>query len=239
MAKYLNQYVIENIVGHDFYTDDFYCYMLIDPSTSQPFYIGKGKRDRFKKHVYPCNARNNTYKLRKLSKTMKESGHYIARIVYTTPDEDQAYQYEQYLISQHPHLTNIAVGGPWCPSKPTRKVVQYNLYGEVITVHDSYLKAADAIEGDENTAKQILECCRGATPTCGDYYWSYEGEGIKRVRTKIRPIRQFTTEGTFITRYVSLAEAGRCLNIDGRDIACAIRRNGTCAGFKWEYIELG
>lgn len=229
--------VLDNIVSHDLSSDNYYCYVLVNPKDERVFYVGKGKRKRYADHVYPYISKNK-HKNSTVRNILKESGHYIARIVYTTPDEDQAYQYEQYLISQHPHLTNIAVGGPWCPSKPTRKVVQYNLYGEVITVHDSYLKAADAIEGDENTAKQILECCRGATPTCGDYYWSYEGEGIKRVRTKIRPIRQFTTEGTFITRYVSLAEAGRCLNIDGRDIACAIRRNGTCAGFKWEYITV-
>lgn len=230
--------ILENVVDHDLSSDNYYCYILINPKDGRAFYVGKGKRKRYADHVYPYISKNKhkNYTIRNI---LEESGHYIARIVYTTPDEDQAYQYEQYLISQHPHLTNIAVGGPWCPSKPTRKVVQYNLYGEVITVHDSYLKAADAIEGDENTAKQILECCRGATPTCGDCYWSYEGESIKRVRTKIRPIRQFTTEGTFITRYVSLAEAGRCLGIDGCDIACAIRRNGTCAGFKWEYIELG
>lgn len=237
--RYPNNFIVENTVFHDFESDMFYCYMLVDPQTSQPFYIGKGKRYRFKMHVYPCHTRNNSHKHRKLTKIVKESGHYIARIVYTTPDEGQAYQYEQYLISQYPHLTNIAAGGPRCPSKPTRKVVQYNLYGEVVAVHDSYLKANDAINGDENTAKQILECCRGATPTCAEYYWSYEGESIKRVRTKIRPVKQFTVNGTFITRYVSLAEAGRCLGIDGRDIACAIRRNGTCAGFKWEYIELG
>lgn len=235
---YTNNFILENIVSHDFNSDTFYCYMLIDPTTSEPFYVGKGKRYRFKMHVYPCHTRNNTHKHRKIQKTMRESGHYIARIVFTTPDENQAYQYEQYLISQYPHLTNVAVGGPWYPSKPTRKVVQYNLYGEVVATHDSYLKAADAVDGDDNTAKQILECCRGATPTCADYYWSYEGEKIIRVRTKIRPIRQLTIDGNIITRYVSLAEAGRCLNIDGRDIARAIRRNGTCAGFKWEYIEV-
>jgi len=229
--------VLDNVVDHDLSSDNYYCYILVDPKDGRVFYVGKGKRKRYADHVYPYISKNKhkNYTVRNI---LLESGHYIARIVYTTPDEDQAYQYEQHLISQHPQLTNVAVGGPWCPSKPTRKVMQYNLYGEVVAVHDSYLKASDAVDGDDNTSKQILECCRGATPTCADFYWSYEGEKIKRVRTKIRPVKQLTIDGVFITRYVSLADAGRCLNIDGRDVACAIRRDGTCAGFKWEYIDV-
>jgi hypothetical protein len=233
---------IINSVNHDFKTDNYYCYELIDPSNNEVFYVGKGKHYRFRDHLYPYSS-NNKHKNNKIKKILEENTYIIARIIFSCISEQQAYNYEQTTISNYNNLTNLTVGGSNAPQKPCRSVNQYNLFGELIRTFTSYHAAAASFSSNSNLTipSQILECCRGATPTCKNYYWSWaDVNKILRPRTKILPVSQWSLQGEYINRFTSAAEAGRALAIDGRDILTSIRRGPNCTsnGFIWRYLKI-
>lgn len=226
--------LLENLTGHDITSDQYYCYLLLDPTDRRVFYVGKGKRRRFRDHVYTYNSKNQ-HKINTVQNIIKNHGFYIVQIVYSAKDEEDAYRFEKHLVLQYPNLTNKTEGGDGAPSKPCRPVKQYNLYGEYIQTFASYYDAAVSVSKETSVPSQILECCRGATATCCDFYWSWADSKILKPRTKILPVIQSALDGTYITRFVSAAEAGRVLNCDGRDILVSIRKGGTSQGFRWSF----
>ena len=147
----------------------------------------------------------------------------------------KAYEFEEHLIKQYKNLTNKTNGGNYPPSKPCRKVKQYNLFGEYIKTFNSYMEAGESLNAEQSMQKQILECCRGVVCTALNYYWSWEDSYILKPRTKILPIKQLSKSGIFISRYTSASEAGNIVSGDGRDILKSIRRNGTAFGYVWEF----
>lgn len=235
---------IINTANHDFKTSNYYCYVLKDPENNQPFYVGKGKRDRVFHHQYSCTHGNNEHKRNKINKILDVSGYYLAEIVFTTSSEVVALQREIELISSigRVNLVNATDGGE-LPSFITEKtpVKQYNLYGEYIQTFDSYMDAAASFDGSRITEGMILECCRGAIATARDYYWTYEGNPILRPRTKIQPVAQFYANNEYITRYHSASDA--CQALKGKinmsaDIRRAAKNDKTCCGFRWRFINV-
>jgi hypothetical protein len=89
------------------FTDDkgisckHYVYSLIDPDTSEPFYIGKGKEKRVWQHF--TEARNSEKKSDKVERirTLLDNGHAvndIARIMAYVESDDVAFKLESLLI---------------------------------------------------------------------------------------------------------------------------------------------
>ena len=231
---------VENLINHDLKSSKFYVYELVDPSTNSVFYIGKGHHYRFRDHLYLYSS-NNKHKNNTVAKILKESGYYTARIIYSAKDEEDAYRFEMHQIEQYTQLTNKTKGGSHPESRPSRKIIQWNLFGQQVNIYNSYHEAATAIDPTNaiNIAKQILECCRGVICTCGNFYWSYEGSPILKPRTKILPVEQYTSNGQFVTRYSSAAEVGKVLGYtDGGAIGTAIRRGGSYKGYVWKYIQI-
>ena len=235
----MSKVIIENICNHNFSTDDFYCYMLLDPKDRSVFYIGKGRHRRIDSHQFPSTSKNH-HKNHKIAKVVAESGFYIAQIVFTTNIEQQAYDHEEYLIDIYGlnNLTNIAPGGHAAPVPTSRRIVQYNLFGEVIATHSSYITAATSVSTNSSVPAQILECCRGAVATCYGFYWSYEGSCILRPKLKSRPIAQYGLQDNLVNRFISAADAGRAINQDGIDVIRSIKRGGTCGGYRWKFIDI-
>ena len=98
--------IIENTIKHDFYSNNFYCYLLKDPKTKEVFYIGKGKHQRIIQHKYEYTS-NNHHKNSTVKNILNESGAYIAEIVYSTQDEFEAYVVEDKLIDKYSKIYNI------------------------------------------------------------------------------------------------------------------------------------
>ena len=93
----------------------YYVYLLIDPTTNQPFYVGKGKDERVFNHL-KCALEFETVsdkydKIREINNENKTVGHIIVRHGLT---EKEAYEIEASLIDVFDFLksglTNI-VGG--------------------------------------------------------------------------------------------------------------------------------
>ena len=240
---------IVNTVGHEFISNNYYCYILIDPSNNKPFYVGKGKGNRVFYHKY-TSISTNKHKNNTITRIFSHHPYYVADIVFTTPSEEAAYIKEKQLIDTIGinNLTNLTDGGSAPPKKSIRKILQYDLFGEYIQKHDSYIDAAISVitgEVDINnlrvTEGMILECCRGAIATARDYYWTYEGNPILRPRTKIQPVAQFHANNEYITRYHSASDA--CQALRGKinmsaDIRRAAKKDKTCWGFKWRFINV-
>jgi hypothetical protein len=235
--------ILENTINHDFNSGNYYCYLLKDPRNKNIFYVGKGRNARIVYHKYEYTS-NNHHKNSTIKNILNDSGAFIAEIIYTTSSEKEAYEVEEKLIKKYKeqyNLTNLEETRGSSIQKPARAIHQYNLFGEYIKTFPSYWEAGKSLDMnvlEHKTGTQIMECCRGAVATCGGYYWSYYDQPIFRYRTKTRPIVQCTLGGKFVNRYVSAEEAALALpNGNRHDILKAIKRNGTCKGFKWKYWE--
>lgn len=114
----------------------WYVYLLCDPDTDLPFYVGKGKGDRAFNHEKSVNSPNETNEAKKqvIRSILARSKHVLVKKVAYFDHEHEAYRYELDLIKQYrEHLTNIRPGGPVSRS------------GNPYTVHPGILQSEDEI----------------------------------------------------------------------------------------------
>lgn len=104
--------------------DDFYVYVYLDPRKPgeyvfdylkfdyEPFYVGKGKGNRFKAHFYECHNFNN-YKWNKIQKIKNLKLNPIIVKVFENLTEQDAFLKEIEIISKirRKILTNMSNGG--------------------------------------------------------------------------------------------------------------------------------
>lgn len=85
-------------------------------------------------------------------------------------------------------------------------------------------------ETKDNNCVENLEWCTV------QYNTNY-GAGIeRRVKKQGHPVAQYTLDGVLVDTYESLSDAGRTVGRKYNHILRSIQRNGTCGGFRWEYI---
>lgn len=109
----------------------FYVYELWGLQDTHPFYVGKGKEDRYKDHIKRSflNRDNNIVKVRKIHKLIKQDGYIKAKIVFNSNDENETNLHEIKLITTYGKLidktgilTNIMNGGDGGPTIQGRKM---------------------------------------------------------------------------------------------------------------------
>jgi hypothetical protein len=79
----------------------FYVYLLIDPKTNLPFYVGKGKGDRAKVHFRPSNLKQNTLKNNKIKSMLSENVEPIIQIIARNLTEQEAWSLEVSTIKKY------------------------------------------------------------------------------------------------------------------------------------------
>ncbi len=90
----------------------YYVYLLIDPTTNQPFYCGKGTRDRWKSHFgyWSGNGKNNPCENKIKSLRAKGIEPTVQFLVENIKDEQEAYQIEEnYIRENYDRLVNIKI----------------------------------------------------------------------------------------------------------------------------------
>lgn len=97
----------------------FYTYILSDPRNGLPFYVGKGKGDRYAHHLSEAlSYRNNSHKCNVIRKILSSGLEPITNIVESGISESAAFEFEEFLIQEigrsdlgRGSLTNKTNGG--------------------------------------------------------------------------------------------------------------------------------
>lgn len=90
----------------------FYVYVLTR-SNNAPFYVGKGKDNRVFRHEIEARNGCKCHKCRVIRKIWRQGGEVQRYVVFTTVNEEDAYQYEAEMIEMigRKNLTNLIDGG--------------------------------------------------------------------------------------------------------------------------------
>lgn len=241
----------------------FYTYILIDPRTGQPFYVGKGKYRRMYDHWKHRNAK--CCKNERLKQILNEIHAAGLKPTYIKALEDvsesQALAKEVELVLLHGRidiktgsLCNLTNGGApgattWSPETRERKrqielakekgrpVNQYTMNGEFITRFTSSKVASECVPGANRS--YITQVCKGKRKTAGGFMWTYEGEPAPTyTHAYHKAVEQRTKAGELINTYVSLTDAAKAVGVDVRLISHACTgRAKTCKGFVWRYNQ--
>ena len=110
---------------------DFYVYIYYDPRNNKPFYVGKGKGDRYKEHL---KSTAHTFFIRTINKIRREGFEPIITIYDDGLNEEEAFSIEKDLIQKYGRrdlglgfLCNLTNGGEgvsgasWKLSEETKK----------------------------------------------------------------------------------------------------------------------
>ena len=166
--------------------NEYYTYLYLDPRKSgefiydeftfnyEPFYVGKGKDDRLKKHL-GCYD-NNNLKNNKIKKIIKGGLSPIIIKVYENLSEKIAIEKEIYLIDKIGRsdkligpLTNLTDGGEGVSGykfsqefidKYKRSVIKYDKLGNILGKYESI---DDASLENNVSRTSIIKCCNGST----------------------------------------------------------------------------
>ena len=143
----------------------FYVYLLVDPETNLPFYVGKGKGDRAKSHFRPSSLKENTLKATKIKSIFSKNLEPEIMFICENLTEDQALKLEIAKIAEYGRkdlgtgiLCNHTDGGegpsnriPWNKGK---KFSDESRKKMSVSWHLSSLSKKAAIENSKKAAKK-------------------------------------------------------------------------------------
>lgn len=98
----------------------YYVYIYKDPETNLPFYVGKGKKNRYRNHLFETVEKSeNKHKTRKIKKIQDAGLTPVIDFYIKGVDEKTAFQIEELLIKQYGRiglddngiLTNKCISG--------------------------------------------------------------------------------------------------------------------------------
>lgn len=131
--------------------------------------------------------------------------------------------------------------------KLSKKVVQYDLNGNMVAEYSSIIEASIINNLSKNA---VGNCVRGYTLTTNGYFWRYaddkfdisqinKNQIIRSIKTCNKPkkVIKMTTEGVVVDEYISIEEAKRITGI--YHIGEVLRGNRkTAGGFIWRYANV-
>ena len=230
----------------------YYVYVLIDPRTNVPFYVGKGNKDRVNRHYYNWSSvdKSNPHKANKIKKLKSLGYQPTYEIIFEHFNEELVFAKERELIAKWGRccfdkqgvLTNINPGGEG-NTGGQRAVKQYNLFGEYIQTFSSCLEAAQSL-GKKNSSS-IVECCKKKSnhKAAFGYFWCYNEEDLDLewcFGGKKKPVYQWDLQGNFVNRFVNAYQAAIYLkqNCSSEIGKCIKTKFNTCLGFQWTLINM-
>lgn len=126
-------------------------------------------------------------------------------------------------------------------------VTKYDLNGMKIETYQNYMEAGKLNGYRNHLYEGILNCCLGKGNTSRGNIWRFgdsdvidvsKVDFIKGMRKK--PVYQYDMDGKFISKYDSLVQASKSLNINPDTISNCLRGKGKRAGYyMWHYEYKG
>jgi hypothetical protein len=126
-----------------------------------------------------------------------------------------------------------------------KEVLQYSLEGVLLGEWKTIKTASEEIGLSSNN---IVACCKGRSMSAGGFIWRYKVGTIEPkievgkvgktsgVLKRLKPVEQYTVDGTLIRKWMSIKEPGMKLNIHDSCIsACLAGKQKTAGGFIWKY----
>lgn len=231
----------------------YYVYYLIDPETQQPFYVGKGHKNRYLSHEKEANLpvlkQKNPLKCAFIKEIWKRGQSVQYKFEYCV-NENQAYDLEIKTIKQLGRinnksgvLTNLREGGTGSPNGGKQQikcipVTQYTLNGEFI---QTFFSIADAEYYSKTAADSIKKCCEGTFRQANNFLWTYLGDVVPTPYTKSSSPKQkrvamYSLDGRFLASFKSLTEANKKTGIDKTSISRAARASTTVRASDYLFI---
>lgn len=137
--------------------------------------------------------------------------------------------------SKHAYINNLK-------EPPEKEVLQYNINGDFIRKWKSGKVAAKELN---ICYCHISSCCTGKSKVAGGFVWKHATEKkidrhidtSNNIRKSLRKVKQYNTNGDFISKYNSIAEASRNTKISNTAISnCLSGRAKTAGNYMWEYF---
>jgi len=237
---------------------DYYVYVLTDPRTSIPFYVGKGTKFRYKAHESEARTGNDSINKAKCDfiREIWESGHNIQYDLIACQDEDDAFSVEQELILKHGKridgglLFNIQNGGKDTrkPKTSHKQVLVYDTNGILQHTFASAVKAAQFFECDSSVVSKRARECRPFRDVWVLSYKEITVDEIQEAQTSHRKakraVNQCSLDGTLLVTHSSTYEAARSVGLREDTIYCTIRdhlagkrKSPAARGFLWSFAD--
>ena len=239
----------------------YYVYVLIDPRTDQPFYVGKGRGKRVTSHYKQSilERDSNPFKVGKIKKLTALGFKPCWKILFETLDEAEAYKTENYYIKlwgrkyvdEKGILMNIAPGFENKKARSNsiraqiRPVEQYDTSGKFIQTFPSMLDAARYF--NKSQTQNIFLCCTKKFKKAYGYFWTFKNEPLdlewhcqpnKKSGPKTnRVVYQWDNAGNLVGTYTSTFRAAKSLNNPKREreIYSCIQGGWPGLGYRWSW----
>lgn len=236
----------------------FYVYELIDPRSDIVFYVGMGRGSRMYDHVTESKRSRhkwtNIIKCQRINSILRDGYDVKYNKCLIGVSRSRAVKKEQQLIDRYGLivdgsgiLTNVRRSkqhhGDLPLRRPTKRVYQYTLTGNLVNVYESVTEAADCLQKHKTN---ILNVCNGKRFTAYGFVWHYEEDEFSPPPCEIeyhvkrrRPVACFDDENTVIQTYQSIKEATNDRNVKGHGIIRSCKSNGKlrCGGVRWRYRD--
>lgn len=158
----------------------------------------------------------------------------------------KAEEYEQKYIEQYNSTNpskgyNMTTGGFKCKKTSKRKVVQYDIYGNIVAI---YLNQNDASNSTNISQAIISRICLHKQRTSKDgYVFRYEGDpfNIDNCETQQLniPVIQIDENKNIINKYLCISDAAKIFGCHPSSIKSALNKNHRkCCGYYWCTLDI-
>lgn len=181
-----------------------YVYKLIDPTTSLPFYVGKGKGNRMYHHEKYHSAKHHTTHNNKIVKNkiakLHRNGQRVRYQRYWCSTEEQAFNIEKLLIERYGRrdngsgiLCNMTRGGEgvsghqrsqeWRMAAKRRQHTNSRGYDQY-TMDGTYIKTYETVNDIRNDITIKLDtsalslCVNNQIKSMDQYRWTWKGVNL-------------------------------------------------------------
>ncbi len=245
---------------------EYYVYTFLDPEKPgrfyyegldvcflfEPFYIGKGKRNRMIAHFCPSSLSEKNFKSKKLNK-MKLLGiePYKLKIYENITEKDSLIREENLILKigrrdkGYGPLTNGSDGGEsnTNQNRKTKKIIQ-NLNGLDI-VFKSVKECAEHNKVFPERISEFLRGRRGKNFKIDIRYKDDESNSfdakqffLNKKDSRNIEIIQLDLDGNFLNNWGSVIEASKYSNVSSSSIsACCNKRIRTAGDYIWKYTD--